>query len=154
MTYAVRIKLFITKFLYFPFLIDKDSFESIPKWVRFINEYEKPLIIIVGNKVDAENQRKVKHSEGEEYAKKNNFLFFEVSAKENTNIKKLFFNSIVELPYFSQYLTKDNKESLVEEFEYENGDFNSTNFPGNTNDNSRINISMIDTPNSNKKCKC
>ena len=37
-------------------------------------------LVLVGNKIDLENERQVSHEEGEEFAKKNNMLFFETSA--------------------------------------------------------------------------
>ena len=49
--------------------------------------------------------------------------FFEVSAKEETNLLTMLFSSVVTLPFFST-LTGDvlNKEELVNELEKENND--------------------------------
>ena len=116
------------------------------------------MLIIVGNKNDlGEDKRKVTLKEGEEYAKKNSFLFMEVSAKENTNIKALFFKSVIELPFFSQYKVDKDPQNykLLEELEYENMDFNSGSLSNVVGDSSRINISMMkNSTSSNKKCKC
>jgi Ras-related protein Rab-2A len=52
-------------------------------------------MVLVGNKVDLE-KREVTYDEGKEFAMKNNMLFFETSAKNNTNIdevKNLFIKS-------------------------------------------------------------
>ena len=46
--------------------------------------------ILVGNKRDLEEKRKVKESEGREFAEDNNMLFIETSAKDNFNITDLF----------------------------------------------------------------
>lgn len=106
-----------------------------------------------------EEHRKVTKYEGEQYSKKNNFIFFEVSAKENINIRSLFFQSIIELPFFNQFKSSNDfdKKALLEEFEYENNDFSNTMLPGAINDSSRINISMVGGLNANeqrKRCKC
>ena len=50
------------------------------------------MITIVGNKNDL-LQRQVSVQEGEEFAKKNNYLFFETSAKNGTNIENIFFKT-------------------------------------------------------------
>ena len=47
-------------------------------------------MILFGNKCDIINDRKVTKEEGEEYAKNNNINFFEVSAKEGTNVNNAF----------------------------------------------------------------
>jgi GTPase SAR1 family protein len=45
--------------------------------------------VLVGNKVDLnDNERKVSFEEGEKLAQENNINFYEISAKENINIKK------------------------------------------------------------------
>lgn len=132
----------------------------MPKWIKFINEIESPLLVIIGNKVDLpENSKKVTLFEGEEFARKNGFLFFESSAKENINISKIFFHSLIHLPFFDQFksLKDSNNKFLLEELEGNNSDFN--NSPGNINDISRINInSLTGTPNGGererKRCKC
>ena len=53
-------------------------------------------MILVGNKCDIQDQRQIKKEEGEEYAKKKNIKFYEVSAKEGTNVNEVF-----------EYLVKD-----------------------------------------------
>lgn len=40
--------------------------------------------------------------------------FFEVSAKDNTNIKKMFFMSISELPFFDEFNNID-RSSIIKE---------------------------------------
>ncbi len=52
---------------------------------------------MIGNNCDLENQRVVSYQEGKDFAKKNNILFFEVSAKDNINIKEAFESLVEEL---------------------------------------------------------
>ena len=47
-------------------------------------------MILVGNKCDLEEERQVKKEEGKDYAKKEKIKFYEVSAKEGTNINTAF----------------------------------------------------------------
>jgi hypothetical protein len=84
--------------------------------------------------------RKVETSEAEKLALKENILFFEISAKTNENVKKLFYSVIAELPFFEQFTT--NKLKLIGELgniyltlEEENnetrfGDITTTETPG------------------------
>lgn len=51
------------------------------------------LMVLVGNKVDLEEKRKVSHEEGEAFAKENNLLFFETSALTDVDIDKSFLQS-------------------------------------------------------------
>ena len=73
-------------------ITNHSSFESVDRW---INEFrmksdENSSIIIVGNKNDLEEERKVTKEEGEEKAKKFNLGFFETSAKDGKNVDDAF----------------------------------------------------------------
>ena len=58
------------------------------------NICEQITIILIGNKKDLENKREVSYEEGESFAKKNGFIFFETSAKIPYNIVEVFKHSI------------------------------------------------------------
>ena len=47
--------------------------------------------------------RQVQTLEGEKYAKQENLLFYEVSAKTMTNLNNMFFSVIAELNFFDQF---------------------------------------------------
>ena len=69
----------------------KESFNNLTQWIEFINSYEKTKIVLCGNKIDLENERKVNREQGEEYSNQNNFsLFMESSAKTGFNAQKIF----------------------------------------------------------------
>lgn len=53
-------------------------------------------------------------AEAEKLANKEGLLFFEISAKTNENIKKSFYSSIAELPFFEQ-INIGNKQKLINE---------------------------------------
>jgi Ras-related protein Rab-2A len=70
----------------------RESFENVLSWIQDCrNQSPKTIImVLVGNKNDLENLREVSYDEGEEFAKNNNMIFFETSAKTGLNITKIF----------------------------------------------------------------
>ena len=81
-----------------------ESFETLDYWIEEIksNSQELSQVILVGNKCDIIDERKIKTDDGKAYAKKKNIKFFEVSAKEGTNVNQVF-ESLVKniLKYYS-----------------------------------------------------
>ena len=102
-----------------------NSFESVDRW---INEFrmksdENSAIVLVGNKNDNEELRKVTIEEGEEKAKRYNLGFFETSAKDGKNVDEAFkclFEKVVE-----NY--KKNKEKTEKKGELLQNDENGEN---------------------------
>ena len=67
------------------------SFDKLQEWVDEVNKFANNLpIIIVGNKSDLEEERQVSREEGENFAKKINCNFYEVSAKTGYNVATVF----------------------------------------------------------------
>ena len=124
----------------------KQSFENLTGWIDYLNSIEKMPMIICGNKIDLVVDRQVTKEEGEKFAKKNNLVFFEVSAKTNENMNYMLYRSIAELPYFEG--KNENKDKLTVELLKENGI---------TNDNDILNMykqnSNCDNDNNKKKNK-
>ena len=94
-------------------ITNKESFNSICEQINNIydiKEKDVPLILI-GNKSDLKNQREVSTEEGLEEAEKHKIKFFEVSAKEGTNVEK----SIDELLniMISKNLIKNKKSESI-----------------------------------------
>ena len=73
-------------------ITDKESFEKINFWMENIknNAPEKAKLILVGNKCDLANERKVTIEYGENKARNYNIKFFESSAKDGTNVNEIF----------------------------------------------------------------
>ena len=86
------------------------SFEDIEKWYEEIQKSgEKGLsMILIGNKCDLENERKVTIEMGENKAKDLNCPFFETSALNNIHIEDIF-QSIAENIY-NKYKDEKNVE--------------------------------------------
>ena len=74
----------------------RESFNDVSNWMKECRNNGPSTIslVLVGNKIDLENERQVSHEEGEEFAKKNNMLFFETSALSGKNIDLLFNDSV------------------------------------------------------------
>ena len=85
-------------------ITDKDSFENINFWMENVkkNAPENVKLILVGNKCDLANERKVTIEDGENKARNYNIKFFESSAKDGTNVNELFF-------YLANEIYQDNK---------------------------------------------
>ena len=100
-------------------ITNRKTFESIPKWIELIKSIEKNnILVLIGNKEDLKEKREVEKKEGEDLAKENEMHYYELSAKEENNIKlkKIFFNTVIELLLFSGYIdNKEKKEDLIKE---------------------------------------
>ena len=71
----------------------KQSLNSINKWVNDVNETidaEKFPSVLVGNKIDLEDEREVTTEEGQNLAEQYGFKYKETSAKTGKNINELF----------------------------------------------------------------
>ena len=70
----------------------KETFNHIAKWLDEVkqNGSKEICIILVGNKKDLEDKRQVTTEEAEAFAKKNNMLFVETSAKTAENVSQAF----------------------------------------------------------------
>jgi small GTP-binding protein len=73
-------------------LTSHDSFESIDRWLQDIREVARTdvVTVLVGNKSDLADQRKVTAAEAEAYAKEHNIAYVETSAKSGTNVPETF----------------------------------------------------------------
>ena len=96
-------------------ITNKSSFKSIPEWIESAreNKGENYPIIIIGNKIDLEEKRKITTEEGENLAKKYGLDFFEISNKEDINIKEAIFTLFKKvLIYIEQKDIKGNSSIL------------------------------------------
>ena len=96
---------------------DKDSFDSIPKWIQQVNDVinKEVVFVLIGNKLDLESNRKVTFEEGKKLAEKSNYVFQEVSAKTGENFEKLFEVQIFEAVYNKFKKEFDKREEGGEE---------------------------------------
>ena len=73
-------------------ITENKSFENVKNWMNQIKEEvpDKVTIVLVGNKKDDEEHRKVTTEQGESMAKEFGVMFFECSAKTGENIDGIF----------------------------------------------------------------
>ena len=77
-------------------ITEKESFNHINFWLNELKQEapESILYVLIGNKCDLNLRREVSYEEGENFAKKNNMIFFETSAKNGDNINTIFKESV------------------------------------------------------------
>ena len=71
-------------------ITDKATFDSIPDWIQNIKDLKGddfPLILL-GNKIDLEEERNISKEEGQKFADKIGIQFFETSNKNGINIQE------------------------------------------------------------------
>jgi small GTP-binding protein len=68
------------------------TYENVKNWITQIREESSPnvIIYIAGNKIDLEEERKIKTEEGQKLAEELGLPFFETSAKTGVNINESF----------------------------------------------------------------
>ena len=71
-------------------ITNEESFLNISNWLSQINQYapESCITMLLGNNCHKTEERKISKEKGEEAARENGFLFFEVSIKENINMEE------------------------------------------------------------------
>ncbi|KAE8588895.1 hypothetical protein XENTR_v10022800 [Xenopus tropicalis] len=73
-------------------ITDERSYENIQNWMKSIKENAAAGVerMLLGNKCDMENKRKVPKERGEKLAKEHGIRFFETSAKSSQNVDEAF----------------------------------------------------------------
>ena len=68
------------------------TYENVKNWISQIREEASPnvIIYIAGNKIDLEEERKIKTEEGQKLAEELGLPFFETAAKTGVNINESF----------------------------------------------------------------
>ncbi|XP_069139257.1 uncharacterized protein [Argopecten irradians] len=77
-----------------------ESFQNIEKtWIDEVEKYggSDATVILVGNKSDIMNERTVTYEMGKEYADRLGIPFMETSAKQSTNVERIFLTMAYEL---------------------------------------------------------
>ena len=95
----------------------ESTFKAVEKFredILRVTERDTVPFVLVGNKVDLENQREVSQEKGDSLAKKYGCPFVEASAKNNVNVEQAFkeiVNSIVEAK--KEYAKSGGKKECV-----------------------------------------
>ena len=73
-------------------ITNRQSFDDINFWLNEIKEKanKNTVLLLVGNKCDLEDERKVSFQEGKDFADNNGIKFIETSATTNQNVDEAF----------------------------------------------------------------
>mmetsp|Transcript_12011 Transcript_12011/g.26354 ORF Transcript_12011/g.26354 Transcript_12011/m.26354 type:complete len:231 (+) Transcript_12011:103-795(+) len=88
-------------------ITDRESFNHVPTWLKEIEENAEKdcLIMLVGNKMDLDEQRAVFVRDGRSFARKNGLAFIETSALDATGVEIAFQRILQEI-----YKTQTRKQ--------------------------------------------
>jgi len=86
---------------------DRNSFNHVPMWLKEVEENAEKdcLIMLVGNKMDLNDQRTVFVRDGRSFARKNGLAFIETSALDATGVDTAFQRILQEI-----YKTQTKKQ--------------------------------------------
>ena len=121
----------------------KTTYDHLNDWIKFINNIENSgIITVVGNKIDLDDRREVSNDDGEKFCKENNYEYFEVSAKDGTNIDNMLYTSIAGLPVFNTINGETiDKKIIIDNLLQENLDsFRVKNYETGNNDGGNLNV--------------
>lgn len=92
---------------------NRESFENVKNWIDSIENYAKQDIqkVLIGNKIDMTDKRKVSKTEAENLADDHNIPYFETSAKLDTNV--------TEVMKFIMSQVYANSQKILNEAKYE-----------------------------------
>ena len=77
----------------------EDSFKGAKSWIRELKKKTSNcLILLIGNKIDLIEKRRVNVDDVRNYARDNNIIYMESSAKTGTNVDQIFTNIAHNLP--------------------------------------------------------
>lgn len=85
-----------------------NSYEQVNFWLNQLKQnHQRPLIYLIGNKIDLQDERVISKENAEKYALENKMIYFEVSGINGDNINAVFFDmtekvSDMESPISSQ----------------------------------------------------
>jgi Ras-related protein Rab-21 len=73
-------------------ITDKDSFDKVKVWLKELHQVvgENIQVVVVGNKIDLERERKVPKKDAEEWAAQHNAQHFQCSAKLGLKVSDAF----------------------------------------------------------------
>ena len=104
-------------------ITNKKSFDDISKYIEIFQKQKKenfPMILL-GNKIDKKEERKISKEDGEELAKTKGINFSEISIKEGTNVDEAV-NSLINQIFETNPKLKDNIENAPMLNENKKGD--------------------------------
>ncbi|UJR25314.1 hypothetical protein I4U23_006665 [Adineta vaga] len=106
---------------------NRDSFRQLDRWIVELDTFSTKMNIIkmlVGNKIDREDERQVTRDEGARFARKHSMLFIEASARTREGVQIAFeelVQKIIQTPTLWQNEQK-SKENTINPNDNDNSD--------------------------------
>lgn len=77
----------------------RQTFEHIPRWLEELRGHadKNIVIMLIGNKIDLDDQRAVATEDAKEFAEKEGLFFLETSALDSTNVETAFSTVLTEI---------------------------------------------------------
>ena len=95
---------------------DEESFNNLNYWMKEIKKYiseKNPIILLLGNKLDNIEERKVSTNQAKKFSNDNDIDFFEeISAKNGDNIDKIFNECFIKI-YKNYYKVKNKSNGPI-----------------------------------------
>ena len=95
---------------------DEESFNNLNYWKNEIKKYfneKNPIILLLGNKLDNIEERKVSTNQAKKFSNDNDIDFFEeISAKNGDNIDKIFNECFIKI-YKNYYKVKNKSNGKI-----------------------------------------
>ena len=89
------------------------SFQNLLNWIKTIKEINDDLpIMIIGNKIDKEEDRNITFEEGKKFAEEHQMGFFETSAFTGENVNEAFISFIYEIMELKHKTSLTNNDSF------------------------------------------
>ena len=134
----------------------KESFDSIPKWFSDVLDIKsnEAVFVLIGNKIDLENERKVSFEQGKKFADEKNIIFGEVSAKTGDGFEILFREHIFELIYIKFKKDFEKKVLLDTDYDLNDNPDDDKNKENIVKNNIKIDYTVNEKNNEKKKKKC
>jgi len=93
-----------------------DSFDGAKSWVKEIeSNINSTILILVGNKIDLDEKRKISYENAKNFAKMKQIQYFECSAKTNHGIKEIFYYAAENIPKNEEKKGRDISENISQD---------------------------------------
>ena len=104
-------------------LTRKETYDHVRGWINEAKENnDKIKTILIGNKLDLQDERKVENAVAKQYAEKNSLKYLETSAKDGINISESFeaminllFDGKSEEEILNEFKKQDSSLSVVDD---------------------------------------
>jgi len=95
-------------------LTDKESFRNIKIWLHEVDKYSSDNVnkILIGNKSDLIDRRRVTFEEAHELAESMGIDYIETSARDNINIDEIFLNIAKNIINTNKLINNKNKSTI------------------------------------------